>query len=69
MARVPVLHADARQVLPEEGICAAMSKTECVPPAKRKRVKFVAWVTDPKTGKRRYASWYGLKGFPIAMDE
>ncbi len=46
-----------------------MGKTDCTPPAKRKRVKFVAWVTDPKTGKRRYAAWYGKKAFPIPVDE
>jgi hypothetical protein len=41
---------------------------DCVPPAKRKHVKFVAWVTDPRTGKRRYAHWYGIKAFPIPVD-
>ncbi|HET8760182.1 MAG TPA: hypothetical protein VFN94_03890 [Nitrospiria bacterium] len=46
-----------------------MSKTDCVDPAKRKRKKFVAWVTDPKTGKRRYARWYGKKAFVIDVDE
>lgn len=45
-----------------------MSK-DCAPPGKRKRVKFVAWVTDPKTGKRRYAKWFGIKAFPIEVDE
>jgi hypothetical protein len=33
--------------------------TDCTDPGARKRKKFVAWVTNPKTGKRRYARSYG----------
>lgn len=28
---------------------------------------FRPWRTDPKTGKRIYASWYGLRAFPMVI--
>lgn len=33
--------------------------------SKRGTKKFVAYVTDPKTGKRRYARDYGKRAFVI----
>lgn len=45
-----------------------MSKTDRSKPAKPKaNVRFVAYVTDPRTGKRRYASWYGLRAFALPV--
>jgi len=29
--------------------------------------QFVAWITDRRTGKRIYASWYGKRAFPILV--
>jgi hypothetical protein len=34
-----------------------------------KRLIFRPYVTDPVTGKRRYAKWYGLRAFPIWVDD
>jgi hypothetical protein len=66
--RALVSRADDRQVLPEEGYVRVMSKTDRSKPAKPKaNVRFVAYVTDPRTGKRRYASWYGLRAFALPV--
>jgi hypothetical protein len=46
-----------------------MSKTDCSKPEKPKAVRFVAYVTDPRTGKRRYAKWYGLRAFAIPVEK
>lgn len=38
-----------------------------LPPGKK--LIFRPYVTDPVTGKRRYAAWYKLKAFPLVVDD
>ena len=35
--------------------------------SKRPNVKFVAFITNPKTGKRMYVRDYGKKAWPIPL--
>jgi hypothetical protein len=46
-----------------------MSKNSLPPLPPGYRWVFRPWRTDPKTGKRIYASSYGLRAWPIAVPE
>lgn len=45
-----------------------MGSNSCKPD-RRKRVIYRPWITDPKTGERRYARDYGRRAWRIEIDD